>query len=304
MFLSISARGKGIICGIIAAVTYGMIPMFTIPLYDAGLNVNSTLIYRYLFAIAGLAILMKVRSVPFDVTLKELGSCAILGTCMAASSYFLFWSYELLDVGIASTVLFTYPVFVAIIMSVFFRERITFLTILSIAGAVGGVALLSGGEGHVSWCGIFVVICSAVSYGAYIVLIKVLPVKRLTMETMIFYISLFILLYFVAFQLMQHGTIPLMPMDPVSVICILALALVSTTLSLYAIGVAVRLAGATPAAIMGALEPVTGVLVGVLAQGEKMTWNLFAGLVAILAAVMLIICEKAILDFLSRRKTA
>lgn len=304
MFLSISDRGKGFICGIIAAVTYGMIPLFTVPLYDAGLNVNSVLTYRYIFALISLALLMKMRSIPFGITLKELGSCAILGTCMAASSYFLFWSYELMDVGIASTVLFTYPVFVAIIMSVFFRERISFLSVLSIAGAVGGVALLSGGEGHVSWGGIFVVICSAVSYGVYIVLIKVLPVQRLTMETMTLYNIIFILPYFVIFQLAEHGSIPMLPTDPVSIVCILALALVSTTLSLYTIGAAVRLVGATPAAIMGALEPVTGVLVGVLAQGEKMTWNLFTGLVVILSAVMLIISEKAILDFLSRRKSA
>ena len=46
-----NAKAKGYILGSIAAASYGMNPLFALPLYKAGMNPDSVLFFRYLFAI-------------------------------------------------------------------------------------------------------------------------------------------------------------------------------------------------------------------------------------------------------------
>lgn len=58
--------------------------------------------------------------------MKEWFIMIILGLLYALSSEFLFLGYDYLTPGIASTLLFVYPVIVALIMLVFFKERMTF----------------------------------------------------------------------------------------------------------------------------------------------------------------------------------
>lgn len=51
-------------------------------------------------------------------------------------------SYNYMDAGIASTILFVYPVMVAVIMGIFFKEKISAITVFSILLALSGIALL------------------------------------------------------------------------------------------------------------------------------------------------------------------
>ena len=49
----LSVMGKfrlGVLCGTLAAVSYGLNPLFAVPMYRAGFNTASVLFYRYLFA--------------------------------------------------------------------------------------------------------------------------------------------------------------------------------------------------------------------------------------------------------------
>lgn len=73
----------------------------------------------------------------------------------------------------------------------------------------------------------------------------------------------------------------------------LSLSLVSTIISLVLLTIAIKEIGSTPTAIMGALEPLTAVLIGVLLFGENFTWRLVGGIILILGAVMLIILGNA-----------
>ena len=70
------------------------------------------------------------------------------------------------------------------------------------------------------------------------------------------------------------------------------LGLVPTVLSLVLMTIAVHEVGATPTAIMGALEPLTAVAIGVMVFGESLTLRLVIGIVLILFAVLLIVLGK------------
>jgi drug/metabolite transporter (DMT)-like permease len=55
---------------------------------------------------------------------------------------------------------------------------------------------------------------------------------------------------------------------------------------------AAKYLGSTPTAILGALEPTTAVLIGVLVFSEPFTLRLLFGIVLILAAVVLVVLAK------------
>lgn len=290
---------KGLLFGVIAAAAYGLNPLFALPLYEAGMGVDSVLFYRYLFAILMLGVLMLFQKQSFALKGKELISLASVGFLFSLSSLSLFESYNYMDVGIASTLLFTYPVLVAIIMGVFFREKIAFLTILSIALALGGILLLcKGGEGEMlQITGVLLVFFSSLTYAVYIVWVNRSTLKNMPAVKLTFYALLFGILLFV-FRLTFFTELQL-PGKPSDWFNAVSLALFPTIISLSFMNLSIRYIGSTRAAILGALEPVTGLLVGMLAFGEVLTWRDVLGIVLILVAVTLVVAGQHVVAFFS-----
>ena len=144
--MNISNKAKGFVCGAVAAATYGMNPLFTLPLYKEGLSVDSVLFYRYAFAVLILGILMKIQGQSFALKKNEVLPLLAGGLLFSASSLLLFMSYKHMDAGIASTILFVYPVMVAVIMFLFFHEKISLLTVFCILMALSGIGMLYKGD--------------------------------------------------------------------------------------------------------------------------------------------------------------
>ena len=293
-------RSKGFLCGIIAAVTYGLNPLFAKPLYKAGLTPDSVLFYRYLFAFAGLVLLVKLNGSPFRIKREELPWLLLNGVMMFLSSLFLFLSYEVMDVGIASTLLFVYPVMIALIMTLGFREKMSLVALASIVIALSGVAALCTGD-NVSWRGIIYVILSALVYAVYIVCVKVSPLKNMASDTLTMYCLAIGTVGFIV-RLDFGCSIPAIPPTVLAWTCAVLLALLPTMVSLYATALAIRFVGATATGILGALEPLTGVAIGVLVFGEELTIRLGAGIVLILIGVILLIQEKKILEYFQKKR--
>ena len=123
----------GFINGTIAAASYGTNPLFALPLYARRLNVNSVLFYRYAIAVLIYALWLKfVKKMSFKITKKELLPIFALGVLYSISSITLFSSFQFIEAGVACTILFIYPVIVALIMSIFFKEKLTKTVIGSI----------------------------------------------------------------------------------------------------------------------------------------------------------------------------
>ena len=111
-----NAKTKGYLLGMIAAASYGMNPLFALPLYKAGLDPDSVLFFRYMFAIPILGIMLKARGRGFGLRRREVLPLIVMGVLVAVSSLTLFLSYNYMEAGIASTILFVYPILVALIM--------------------------------------------------------------------------------------------------------------------------------------------------------------------------------------------
>lgn len=286
---------RGSICGVVAAISYGTNPLGALNLYAEGMNPNSVMFYRYGLAVVILALIMLFRRKSFAVSWHEFRILAALGLLMAASSLTLYSSFNFMDAGIASTLLFVYPVMVAVMMAALFKEKVTTVTALSIMLALGGIALLyQGGDGAVlSTVGVILVMISSLTYAVYIIIVNKSSL-RLSSVKLTFYVLLVGTLFIVAYSFVGKNT-QIEPLTtPSMLIYALVLALFPTVISLILMVIAVHDVGSTPTAVMGALEPITAVCIGVLVFGEQFTMRLATGILLILTAVILIIVGKSL----------
>ena len=288
-------KTKGFILGAIAAASYGMNPLFTLPLYSAGMSVDTVLFYRYSLAVIVLGILMKFQKQSFAIKKVDVLPLCIMGLLFAFSSLFLFMSYNYMDAGIASTILFVYPVLMAIIMAVVFKEKVSPITMFSIALAFVGISMLcksSGGQ-TLSLVGITFVFLSSLSYAIYIVGVNRSSLKDMPIAKLTFYVLLFGLSVYVV-RLKFCTELQLIP-TPMLWVNAVSLAVFPTVISLVTMTKAIHYIGSTPTAILGALEPVTALFFGVLVFGEQLTPRIILGILMVITAVTLIIGGKSLL---------
>ena len=136
-------RVKGILNGAIASASYGTNPLFALPLFAAGIGINSVLFYRYALAVVIYGLWLKfVKKTALNISRKEFLPLLILGIFFSLSSLTLYDAFNYIEAGIACTILFIYPVLVAVIMALFFKEKITKTVISSILLTSVGIILL------------------------------------------------------------------------------------------------------------------------------------------------------------------
>ncbi|MDO4736409.1 MAG: EamA family transporter [Bacteroidia bacterium] len=284
---------KGAICAIIASVSYGTIPLGAMFLYKEGINTDSILFFRYILSIIILSGILLLKKESFRVTRGEFFTLMMLGAFFIASSITLFMSYKYMDVGVASTLLFVYPVIVAIIMSVFYKEKLTLKVAASILCALTGIALLYKGEDGValSAMGVVLVLISAVTFAVYMVAVNRSKIQLSSLK-MTFYVSI-ACVFWTAVHSFTSADYNIQMISSLSGWgWILFLAVVPTILSLVTLTIGLRTIGSTPVAIIGALEPLTAVVIGVLVFDESLTLRLVNGIVLILLSVIIILKKK------------
>lgn len=284
----------GIFNGALAAASYGTNPLFAIPLYAGGIGVNSVLFYRYAFAVLLYGIWLKFfKKTSLHISLKEFFPLLLLGIFFSLSSLTLFESFKYIEAGIACTVLFIYPVIVAVIMAVFYKEKITKTVIFSIFLVSIGILLLYKGkpDATLDMHGVSLVLLSALLYALYIVGVKnIKAIHHVNRSKMSFYVMLFGLLVYV--YNLKFCTELQIPDNPYLWLCTLALALFPTIISLETINIAIKLVGSTTTAILGALEPLTAVFIGVIVFHEQLTVRIIIGICLILFGVLLTVIGK------------
>lgn len=286
---------KGYLFGAIAAATYGLNPLFALPLYADGMNTDSVLFFRYMLAVIVLGTMLVVRrGHDWKITLRQGLTLGALGVLMAASSLSLFMSYTYMAAGIASTLLFVYPVMTAVIMALCFHEKASAAMILSIVLAMAGIALLYKGDdgSTLSLFGTILVFISALTYALYLIGVNHWGLGKMpTLKVTVYVIAAGFLFFSAKLAISQDLTIP---NHWYMWGCVIALAILPTAVSLLCTTAAIQRIGSTPTAILGALEPVTAVIIGALVFHELLTIRLTIGIVLIIAAVTLVILSSRV----------
>lgn len=276
---------KGFWAGLLAATAYGIMPLCTLPLMSKGMTVDTILFYRFLLASMSLALWMTLRHEPFYLALRDIIALAIITLFYVLAAILVFVGYYFLPGGIVTTIHFLYPVVVAAIMMFFFREKKSLTTFLAIILAVGGVALLSfrGGSAD-SPSGVVMVLFSALALAIFLVGMKWLSARRGLNGNRV---SLCILIVSAVPCLLISlcgGHFSFFP-DVQSLLIMLVLAFVSGAFAMLALNYSLQTVGPTVTSVVGAMEPLTAVVIGTIVFDEKMTPALALGILCILVAV-------------------
>ena len=282
---------KGFLYGIVASSTFGLLPLFTLPVMGEGLTTFSILSYRMLFASILVAVLMLIGRVSFATNLKELRWFAVLGFLYYGSAALLFQAYGGMASGLATTLHFMYPVSVTIIMALVYKQRPSLVTICAIILSLVGVALLclrESSTGVSSLLSVFLVLLSGVCYAVYLVLVS--TVKRINQQNsqkLTFYVLMFSGAFFMLSTL-QGGGLQIIP-NASAGINLLLMATLPTLLSNLALVRSVKNIGSTLTSVLGAMEPLTAIIVGILVFDESLRGLMVVGIILILVSVSLIV---------------
>ena len=277
--------------GIITGITYGLNPLFGMPLMNEGVAVVSILFFRYFFAVLLLGGFLLLKGERFKVSGKQTAILCLLGLLYTSSSICLFEAYKYIPSGLATTLIFLYPVLVAIIM-VFLRVVPSWPVWLSIAATFAGVMIMTGGTGAeaIDPIGIWFSIASAFVYALFIVIInRSKVISSISNSLLTFYALLVGTVVFFTRCSLSGAELMTGLEGGMAWINLIGLAILPTIVSTATLAIATRNIGATKASVLGVFEPITAILVGTLVFGEALTSNIIAGILISVVAVTFMI---------------
>ncbi|MDU1893049.1 MAG: DMT family transporter [Dysgonomonas sp.] len=281
-------RTKGIILALVSSATFGLIALFSIPLLKAGMHAPSILFYRSVFSAILLGIVCLFQKRKFKITPKTATHLFFLGMLYTMTAMGLIYSYNYISSGVSTTIHFLYPVAVACMMIIFYKEKLSRNLLFAAILSLGGVGLLCWSDtGFINSKGLLAALITVFTYSTYIVSLNRSRIKELPPEITMFYIMLFGAFIFSVFSYSTTG-IEIIP-DFTAFLNLTGLVLFATVLSGLALISAVKYAGSTITSILGSLEPVVATMIGVFHFRESFGWNSFIGLAIIILAVILVI---------------
>ena len=277
--------------GIITGITYGLNPLFGIPLMNKGVSVDSILFFRYGIAVLILGAILVFDKHSFRLSWKQAGVLLVLGLLYTSSSIFLFEAYKYIPSGLATTLVFLYPVLVALIM-VFLRVVPSWQVWLAIAATFAGVIIMTQSDSaqEINPIGVLLSLGSALVYALFIVIINRNKTIGIISNSLLTFYALSVGATVFFSRIAIAGGDVMAGIDSnLDWLNLVGLAMLPTIVSTATLAVATRNIGATKASVLGVFEPITAILVGTLVFGEVLTNHIIIGICIAMAAVTFMI---------------
>lgn len=290
----------GVIWGLLSSAAFGLIPFFTIPLTSSGISVETAIVYRFTIAALAMGILLFFRHVDIRVSWKDFGKLAFLSSLYLFAVIAYFHSFRLLPSSVAGTIQFLYPVMVMPIMIFFFHERFNWRVALAVAMGVGGVAFLSIAsapageeifageiarhENYIFW-GVSLALLAGLGNALYMVGIQVAKMPNINGLVMTFYVMTFGSVYALVNALCSNSLQWIY--HPSQLFLVSMLALITAVFSNLTLILCIKAIGSTMAAILGVMEPLTAVIIGIIVFNEPFTPSLLIGVLLIIFSVII-----------------
>lgn len=277
----------GIIYAVSSAIAFGFVPVFVVIAYNGGTNAITAAFLRFSTASLILFGILYARKTKFIISRKLFCRVAYLSIVgYAATCVTLFSSYNFISIGLATTMHFVYPAIVTVLSFFVFKEKIGRIKIISLVMSIAGVYILAGsGQTAVSITGAVLALVSGGFYSIYTIELGREDIKSIDGLLLTFYVSLFsaasTFIYGAAARSLKFD------LQPSGIMAVLGLTLVCTVFAILAYSRAVRAIGPSNTALLSTFEPVTGVIMGMLIFGERLSYTSAAGCFLILLSVLL-----------------
>lgn len=295
---------KGFLLALFSGATFGLIPLFVIPVIEDGMDYTDIVFYRFLLGGAGMLMLMLARRMSLKISVKEVGEIAILSLLYVFSAVTLFMSYRYIPSGVSTSLIYTNPIWCALITLLFLGGKLNMRLAFSLAMSFVGVAMLSGlfsGEGEKmieqgilqtsTMIGLGLGLCGGLGYGIYLTVIPRMSLHSMPSTKLNFYIFMESLVMLALYAFFFDDGIEL----PHCGECwwrLLLLGIIPTAISNICLTMSLHLIDSTIVAILGASEPFTAMLVGIIVLNEPYDAFTITGAMLILFAVMILTVKK------------
>lgn len=285
-------KAKGYLYGLISSSSFGLIPLFTLPLLSSGMKTPTILLYRFGLAAIMVRTYLGINKKSTTIAKEHIKWVILLGGLYFFTAYFLQLGYMYMTSGAATVLHFMYPIFTALLMFVLFKQKLGITGQLAILLAIIGVGLMSGlNNEHVgSVTGILIVLLSALGYALYIIVVNKSSVGKIPPLLLNYYVLAVAAVFYAIYSVATGGF--RLPQNGMEWINALLLAAIPTVLSNLFLVKAIPIIGSTPTSIMGALEPLTAVIIGILVFGEPLTRDSIIGIILVIGAVLLLVRSK------------
>lgn len=283
------SKNFGLIQAGFSSIFFGCIPFFTLPLYEVGYTSDLTLFYRFFVASLFMGLFLLLTRKSFSISFKSLCSIMLHGANYFIIALFLFLALRYADSGLVTTIFYTNPVFVLLLSVVFFHEKLELYKLVLIIITSFGVGLLSGffsGGMVISFSGLVLSLLAGIGYAVYIILLIKLPAHDVSREVFSFYLFLFGALAALIYMLCFGNFILAATVNEWT--NILGSALITGVISNLLLIYALPKIGAVYTVIIGVLEPLTAVFIGIIHFGEEMTFEKALGIMIVVSAIILL----------------
>ncbi len=282
---------KGVIYAVLSSTTFGLIPLFTVPLLRMGVGTETLLFYRFMFAALMLVAVVWLKRYDMKLSFSQLKIVFLLSVLYALTAILLIESYKAIPSGIATTIHFLYPLAVTLIMSWFYGEQSSMITYIALAVSIVGVLLLAWGshDGGDFRIGVLLALGTVMSYALYIVGVMKSRASQVDSLILTMYVLLICAMLFFIYAILTSGIEPIH--SYVEWRDLIMVALICTVLSDYTLVLAIKHIGSTMTSILGSMEPMTAVVIGVVYFGEHFDMVSIAGVILIIVAVVMVIVQ-------------
>ena len=280
---------KGYIYTALSAIIFGLMPLLTKIIIARGATSLTIPFFRVFYVTIVLFFVLKIKKI--DLHLEKRDLLSVILTSIFGSGItiiILNESYNYVDTGIATSLHFLYPLFVAILCCFFYGEKIKKKQIISLSFAlIGIICFMSKGNG--SLFGYLLAIASGLTYAFYLVKMDKTGLVKMNALKLSFYLALFTTIEIFTMNLFMQEVV--FKMDVLSYALLLVLALSSSFLATVLLQKGVLLLGSTRASFICLLEPVTSMIVGTLWLNEALTLNKGLGGLAIIISLIIFLRE-------------
>lgn len=273
---------------ILSAVLFGTMPMLAKVAYAHGSNAYTVAFGRFFFgSIMLLAVIFLLPGCSVRIDKYHMLEMLKLSVSYALMPILLYTSYNYIDSGMSTTLHFTYPVAVMLIMVIFYKSRIERKQVICAILCLIGLSFLTSPNSHPSVLGILLAVASGIVYAVYIVLLGRSTAKELHPLTLAFWLALL--------SAAEIGIVALISgklvfsLDGIGWASEIGMALFTTVLALVLFQRGLFLCGEVKASLLSTFEPLTGILIGVVVFREMLTLNKILGIIGVLMSAVLLV---------------
>ena len=276
---------KGYIYTALSAIIFGLMPLLTKIIIARGATSLTIPFFRVLYVTIVLFFVLKIKKIDFHLEKRDLLSVMLTSIFGSGLTIIILnESYNYVDTGIATSLHFLYPLFVAILCCFFYGEKIKKKQIISLSFAlVGIICFMSKGNG--SLFGYLLAIASGLTYAFYLVKMDKTGLVKMNAFKLSFYLALFTTIEIFTMNLYMQEVV--FKMDAIAYVLLLVLALSSSFLATVLLQKCLILLGSSRASFICLLEPVTSMIVGILWLNEALTFNKGLGGLAIIISLII-----------------